>query len=126
MIYELLSSQKEELTLEQNFDSKTVTSKMASLNSHLKALLQKKIRIDLEIRRTKKKLSKMKNRSSTYVKTTVSLEGFNLDYLTPELNSILEEKLGPDKNQDMALLLEQIQIAETLEQEASRLPLYEE
>lgn len=117
---------KKEIKLESNFDSKTVTSKMASLNSHLKSLLQKKIRIDLEIRRTRKKLSKMKNRSSTYIKTSISLEGFDPDHLKPDLTPILEEKLGNDRNQEFALLNEQILIADSLITESENLPLYDE
>lgn len=52
-------------------------SKIKGVSEHLAALLQKKIRIDLEIKRTKNQLTKLKKRSSTQLKLSASLEAAN-------------------------------------------------
>lgn len=44
------------------------------MTDHLQALLQKKLRLDIEIRRTKNQLTKLKQRSSTLVKFSASVE----------------------------------------------------
>lgn len=50
-------------------------SKIKSLNNYIENLLQKKIRLDLEIRRQKKVLSNIKKQSETLLKTSISMEG---------------------------------------------------
>lgn len=57
------------------FQSQILASKMKSLNNQLNSLLQKRIRINLEIKRTKVALTKIKKKSITEVKTSINLEG---------------------------------------------------
>lgn len=54
---------------------RALTSKIKGVNSYLASLLQKKLRIELEIRRTRTRLSKLKSRSQTIVRTKINLEG---------------------------------------------------
>lgn len=100
------------------------TSKLKSLQNQLEILIQKKIRIDLEIKRTKKKLSKIKESSKTEVKTRLSLEGFDYDSLTLDQSRLFQEKF-PDEFKDLLALDEQIVHSEELLQESEELPLFE-
>lgn len=66
---------------EDQTQRRILLSKIKSVNDHIAALLQKKIRIDLEIRHSKKKLSQLKSQVQTLVKTRVELEGINYESL---------------------------------------------
>lgn len=103
---------------ERAIQRKILKSKMESLNMTLQNLLQKKIRIDLEIKRTKKKLSKLKNSSQTYVKTTVELEGFDYDLFSLEDHELLKQKVTLEAYSELVQLDEEVLIAERLIQEA--------
>lgn len=113
--------------IEDSVQRKLFTSKLKSLNDQISNLLQKKIRIDLEIKRTKKKISKLKSNSLTYIKSSVQLEGFNYDSLDNEneaLNFINE--VGQETYQELWNLDEQIFRAEKLLSELESVPLFEE
>lgn len=109
-----------------NFDQQLAKSKMSTLRNHLQALLQKKIRIDLEIKRTKKKLSKLKTTSQTYIKTRVSFEGFDYDHLDPSTMELLKEKIGQDNFLELQQIDEQVYLIEELLDAYSDIPLYED
>lgn len=74
MIYGQILKEEDESTL-QALQKKQTISKIRSVNNYIQNLLQKKIRIDLEIRRQKKVLSKLKKQSEFSLKTTLKLEG---------------------------------------------------
>lgn len=110
----------------QDFESKLLLSKLKSLNEHLSALIQKKIRIDLEIKRTRRKLSKLKQQSKTYVKTRVEIEGFDYDLFTPEDLIPLQESVGEEAFKKLIKLDSEVERAEKLETDYADLPLYED
>lgn len=121
----LLQEVKEPSSSEKNSaERKLRTSKMKSLNSQLENLIQKKIRIDLEIQKTKKKLSKLKETSKTSVKTSLSLEGFDYDQLTPEDCDQLRAE-NPNDFSELLSLDEQIYRSEGILEEIEELPLFE-
>lgn len=125
MIYGSFQSLEESSSSqEKTAERKLRTSKLKSLNSQLENLIQKKIRIDLEILRTKKKLSKLKESSKTSVKASLSIEGFDYDSFSPEDNLTLQEKL-PTDYQDLLNLDEQIYRSEEILKETEDLPLFE-
>lgn len=111
---------------EKVLETRALTAKLKGLNGYLTSLLQKKIRIDLEIKRTKRQLSKLKKSSSTKLKTSIQLENalatgnpLNLR----ELRLLAEETLPASVLQEFTeVLLE----SEKLLCEVAELPLYEE
>jgi len=64
------TKQKPQVTIERQ----QLRSKLLSINKYIDALLQKKIRLDLEIRKQKKVLSKLRNQSSLKMKASLKLE----------------------------------------------------
>jgi predicted nucleic acid-binding Zn-ribbon protein len=112
--------------LREDYERKLFRSKLETLNHTLENLIQKKIRIDLEIRRTKKKISKLKTSSQTLVKTRVELEGFNYDAFS-EIDSIdLRSKISEEMFQELFELDRQVFIASNLIKEVDSLPLFNE
>lgn len=120
---ETLSEKEEDTTFQDQMQRKILQSKLKGLNNHISNLLQKKVRIDLEIKRTKKKLSKLKKSSQTYVKTRVSLEGFDYDQFTQDDLSLLLESVGEDVFQELLELDEEIEKSQQLLEEIAQLPL---
>lgn len=110
----------------RNFDLKAAKSKLDSLESHLESILQKKIRLDLEIKRTRSKISKLKSRCQTLVKASVSLEGFDYDHMTQDKRILLEEQIGSDKIQEIIELEKTFLQIEDLLDVYKDLPLYTE
>ena len=111
---------------EEEMQRKILFSKIKGLNDQLSALLQKKIRIDLEIKRTRKKLSKLKSQSSTFVKTRIQLENFDPLSFTSEDLQLFQEAVGEDAFQSYLKLDQEIDRAELLLQDSENLPLYDE
>lgn len=123
MIYELLlQEQNQKVIKEDRLQSQILKSKIQSVNNYIESLLQKKMRLDLEIKRQKKVLSKLKQKSTTELKLSVELEGESLRPLSQEEIQILKEALSPtefetlvdlDKEIDRATrLLDEIQVLE--------------
>jgi hypothetical protein len=127
MLWEFLDLIEEGNLIQEKQDQverQLLVSKLKSLNDHISNLLQKKIRIDLEIRRTKKKLSKLKSSSKTYVHTKLELEGFIPEFYDPRIyNSILLEQVGKEVFQELLELDQLIDQADLLLQEIESLPL---
>lgn len=119
-------TEQDQTQREDSMQRSLLTSKLKSLNDHLSALLQKKIRIDLEIKRTKKKLSKLKSQSQTYVKTRVQLEGLNYETFGPDEKKILIENVGQEVFEEIYNLDKQVYDAESILEELENLPLYED
>lgn len=94
-----------------------LASKIRSLNSTLESLLQKKIRIDLEIRSVRKKLTKLKKSSNLEIKTHVSLESS----LSPEIQGLRDYLLDTTSNE----LEQELQRADYLLESYADLPLYQ-
>lgn len=111
---------------EKILETKALTAKIKGLNGYLTSLLQKKIRIDLEIRRTKKQLTKLKKNSSLQIKSSIKLENALASDETPsysELRLLAEGALPATVLQDFTeVLLE----SEKLLCEVEELPLYKE
>lgn len=111
----------------QNTDQlelKAIQSKIKNLNDTLEILVQKKIRLDLEIQRTRKKLSKMKKLSSTKLSASLSLESLEVD---PETIVNLLSEIQDKEFLNLVLSLDQeIDRAEKNESEVERLPLFED
>lgn len=128
MLFDYLSFEEEEsFLLEQNDQAmrKLLTSKMKSLEQHLESLVQKKIRLDIEIKRTKKKLSKLKTSGSDYIKARIELEGFSLEQFGPDQEQMFLESLGLNTFLDFQELDQLVDRAEQLIQEVEDLPLFE-
>lgn len=104
---------------------KALAAKIKGMNGYLTSLLQKKVRIDIEIRRTKTRLTKLKNRSQTLVKTSVQLENsLNLMAKKTLIEALSGEKTLPDTTlSDVEAVLTE---AEHLLQEVEGLPLVED
>lgn len=114
---------KEEFLLEQADEAnrKLLISKLKGLNDHLSNLVQKQLRLELEIKRTKKKLSRLKNDSQTYVKAKIQLEGFNQFPLSQEQTRMLSEKVGYETFKEIIQLDQLIDEATDLNQEIEKL-----
>lgn len=111
---------------EKVLETRALTAKLKGLNGYLTSLLQKKIRIDLEIKRTRRQISKLKKSSSTLLKTSIQLEnslaeGNSLSY--QELRLLAENSLPASVLQEFT---EEILQSEKLLREIEELPLYEE
>lgn len=121
LLTEVSSTSKDQ----DSYERKLLKSKLESLNNHLEALIQKKIRLDLEIRRTRKKLSKLKTQSSTKVKLGISAEGFNVPSNREEV-SLLQEQIDPQIFKSLADLDLEIDRSEEILETYKDLPLYGE
>jgi len=66
----------------KKIDFQQAASKVKSLNLLLQNLMQKKIRIDLEIKRTKMKLSNFKKFSEVSLKSSLQIEESTFPYFT--------------------------------------------
>lgn len=104
---EEVRSKPTNLQNDQNLQIRSLASKIKGLNDHLQALLQKKIRIDIEIRKTKRQITKLRQSKNFVLKTSVALEqSFAADPDHP-FESFLRQ-------------LEEYQILQDLEQENER------
>lgn len=121
--YSVLSENQQN---EEGLERKLLRSKLETLNHTLENLLQKKIRIDLEIKRTKKKLSKLKSSSQTLVRTKVELEGFNYETFSLDDHDLFRAKISEKEYKELLELDREVFIAEGLIQEADELPLVSE
>lgn len=99
---------------EDSLRRKAILSKMKGIQNQIEALLQKKIRLEFEIKSQKKKLSKLKQQSKFELKTAVELEGFNYDELTPKQSLLLEDKIGSEEFDILLQLQENIDSTEQL------------
>lgn len=126
MIFSVLKEESPQSN-QDSLDRRLLTSKLKSLNTILQNLLQKKIRIDLEIRRTKKRISKLKSQSQTLVKTHVELEGdLNYDHLSNQDLKVLQERFGEQVFSELFELDKEVFEAQQLLTEIEKLPLYED
>jgi regulator of replication initiation timing len=103
---------------ENKIKRKLLVSKIETLNNQLNSLLQKKIRIELEIKRTRKRLSKLKSESQTMFKTAVQLEGIDPDSDDPKDIQFLIETWSPETIQEFLDLGEQEKLASELIQQS--------
>lgn len=101
-------------------ERKMRTSKLKSLRNYLEIIIQKKIRLDIEIKRTKEKISKIKDSSKTEVKTSLSLENFDYDSFSDEDREELLRR-DPELFQELLDLDEQIFLTENLLSELEEL-----
>lgn len=101
-------------------ERKMRTSKLKSLRNYLEIIIQKKIRLDIEIKRTKEKISKIKESSKTEVKTSLSLENFDYDSFSNEDREELLRR-DPELFQELFDLDEQIFLTENLLSELEEL-----
>lgn len=92
---------------EKVLDKKQFLSKITSMKEHLQALLQKKLRLELEIKSLKKSIQeRQKNflKSMTSVKISAGLEGSSLtDLEDPLLVSLRDEAESLDQRISEAL-----------------------
>lgn len=126
MFYHLNLVEESSQAKEGQIERKILTSKIKTLQDQLSQLAQKKVRLDLEIRRTKKKLSKIRTQSQTLVKTRVELEGFDYDSFEPSHLRLLTEQVGEEVSQELYDLDEQVYLSGLLLQSLENLPLYDE
>lgn len=101
-------------------ERKMRTSKLKSLRNYLEIIIQKKVRLDIEIKRTKEKISKIKESSKTEVKTSLSLENFDYDSFSNEDREELLRR-DPELFQELFDLDEQIFLTENLLSELEEL-----
>lgn len=74
-------------------DLLSIKSKIQSVNNYIESLLQKKIRLDLEIKRQKKTLSKLNKKAKTEFRFSVELERELERPLSQEQKLLLEDKI---------------------------------
>lgn len=125
-LYQLVLEKEEEQSdkKQQMLELQALKSKMQSLREHLKALADKKVRLDLEIQRTKVKLSKLQKFSTTRLKSSLSLEILDVD---PNSRSELVLEAYGQEFFDVTLALDQeIDEAVRLLDELESLPLFED
>lgn len=113
MFYEQAIQGLEPLSEEQSesLERKALTSKLKSLNTTLTNLLQKKIRLEIEIKRTKKKLKELQSYSQTKLRLKVAAEGLVYDFLTKSGRNQLLETFGREQYEELENLDEQVFIA---------------
>lgn len=75
--------------IDRSLEAQALTSKIQTLSNQLKVLLQKKIRLDIEIRRTKRTLSKLKSNSSSLLKISAAVEQEVPQQYTPFIRDLL-------------------------------------
>lgn len=112
--------------LEENLRRQSLLSKLRSLNNYLEAIIQKKIRLDLEIKRTRVQISKLKSITSTEVKASATREGFERIPLTPRETQLLLEQVGQEEFNFLREMDEEIDRSQYLLQEYQNLPLFED
>jgi hypothetical protein len=86
----LSENKKKDSQPEQQISIKQLRSKMSSVTNNISNLLQKKIRIELEIKKQKKVLTRLKNQSSFQMKALLQLEEGEI--FSGNLHQYLEEK----------------------------------
>lgn len=108
----ILFENKKDILPEQQISIKQLKSKMSSVTTNISNLLQKKIRIELEIKKQKKVLSRLKTQSSFQMKTILQLEEGEifskdlLDFLKKEnLEVIYEDIKDLDRLLDYSVVL---------------------
>lgn len=103
---------------DKKIEVQEVASKIRGINGHLNSLVQKKLRLDLEIRKLRKKLKKLSSQSKTLNTTTRSLSE------SSSSQSQEEAELDPV----VGALLEELQLAtqdaDQLLEEVDSLPLF--
>jgi len=95
--------------------TRAVTSKIQSLNTVLRNLMSKKIRIDLEMKRTKVKIQNLRKQTKTDLKASLKFEDHQLPFTSEEFESFChqaevdyEEMLELERAlQESALLVKQ-------------------
>lgn len=112
--------------IEEELRRKSLLSKLRSLNSYLESIIQKKIRLDLEIKRTRVQISKLKSITSTEVKASATREGFERYPLTPRESLRLLEQVGQEEFNFLRELDEEIDRAQYLLEEYQDLPIFED
>jgi len=75
----------------KSIELRQVASKIKSLNILFQNLMQKKLRIDLELKRTKVKISSLRKMTQTNLKSSLQLETHSLPITRSQLQSLCEE-----------------------------------
>jgi hypothetical protein len=91
ILFELQENFTEDSSQIKKFEIRQIASKIKSLNILLQNLMQKKIRIDLEMKRTKIKLSNLRKMSQTNLKTSLQLEDYQLPLHSDQLKSLCSQ-----------------------------------
>jgi hypothetical protein len=99
---------------DERAERRLLTSKMKSLNNQLNLLTQKKLRLDIEIKRTKKKLSKIKKSSMTNIQAKLQIEGFDYSKFSPDDLNLLREQVGPEEYEELLELDKEIDEADII------------
>lgn len=108
---------------EASLRRKAVQSKLKSLTSQLQLLLQKKIRIDLEIRSTRTKLNKLKTRSSAEFKTSLQFEGVDTSSVPIPIQAV-KEAVSPELFEEFQEFDKALREADVIVEQTMDLPLY--
>lgn len=103
-------------------ETKALTAKLKGINGYLQSLLQKRIRLDLEIKRTKRQISKLKKKSSLIVKTSIQLETASGPLTISQMRQICNRPSETSLQEFESALLE----TEKLLQEVATIPLIED
>jgi len=106
--------------LNENFEAKVIASKIKSLNNLIQNLMQKKIRIDLEMKRTKVKISNLKKMTMTSAKASLKLEDHQFPIPSRDEAIQICEQNGIDF-EDFLEINEILKRAEELEREFEEL-----
>lgn len=124
----MISTLQEEKSdkLQEKLRRQSLLSKLRSLNNYLEAIIQKKIRLDLEIKRTRVQITKLKSITSTEVKATALREGFETLPLSEKETRKLLESVGSEEFNFLKDLDEEIDRAQYLLEEYRDLPLFED
>lgn len=93
MIFEVIKEEESRSLLEK----RAIASKLKSLNATLDALIQKKIRIELEIKNVRRKAKILSNQSKTRLTIEVENFGYSPYELTSAEYEVLREQMGQEE-----------------------------
>lgn len=125
VLYEQQRQEQESSKKSSQLELQALQSKMKSLREHLQALADKKIRLDLEIKRTRLKLSKLQKYSTTRLKTSLSLENMELKK-DQNIKDFVLEQFGQEFFDVTYSLDQEIDKAIELLDDLESLPLFED
>lgn len=119
MIFEVIKEEESRSLIEK----RTIASKLKSLNDTLDALIQKKIRIELEIKNVRRKAKNLSKQSKTRLTIEVESFGYSPYELTPTECDNLREQMGQEEYEETVKIDSLIDQFERIERDLQALML---
>jgi mRNA-degrading endonuclease RelE of RelBE toxin-antitoxin system len=119
LIFEIIKEEESRSLLEK----RAIASKLKSLNDTLDALIQKKIRIELEIKNVRRKAKNLSKQSKTRLTIEVESFGYSPYELTPTECDFLREQMGQEEYEETVKIDSLIDQFERIERDLQALML---